>query len=58
MERIGWIQPESSGRVDFESLASLSEQLHQKITSDHECGPKLLPYYDIPLLHLGMEAES
>jgi len=55
MERIGWL-PEGYGNwVDFESLASLSKELHSRITADNQCGAKLLEYYDIPLLHLGLE---
>ncbi len=55
MERIGWITADASNRVDFESLASLSDALYQRIAADTTYGPRLLPYYDIPLLHLGLE---
>ncbi|MDR3577809.1 MAG: hypothetical protein P4L50_28415 [Anaerolineaceae bacterium] len=55
MERIGWITADTSNRVDFESLSSLSEALYRRIAADAEYGPRLLPYYDIPLLHLGLE---
>ena len=54
LERIGWPGADSSERTDFESLSSISAQLHAKISGDREFGPKLLPYYDIPLLHLGL----
>ena len=54
LERIGWRTADSSERVDFESLSSISAQLHAKISGDREFGPKLLPFYDIPLLHLGL----
>jgi hypothetical protein len=54
LERIGWPAADSSERPDFESLSSISAQLHAKISGDREFGPKLLPYYDIPLLHLGL----
>ena len=55
MERIGWITADTSNRVDFESLASLSDALYRRIAADTTYGPRLLPYYDIPLLHLGLE---
>jgi len=55
MERIGWITADASNRVDFESLASLSDALYRRIAADTAYGPQLLPYYDIPLLHLGLE---
>lgn len=55
MERIGWTSPEAGNRVDFESLASLSDALYRRIASDTRYGPRLLPYHDIPLLHLGLE---
>lgn len=55
MERIGWITADASNRVDFESLASLSDALYRRIAADTTYGPRLLPYYDIPLLHLGLE---
>lgn len=55
MERIGWITADESNRVDFESLASLSDTLYQRIAADTTYGPLLLPYYDIPLLHFGLE---
>ena len=55
MERIGWLGADLGNRVDFESLASLSESLHLKLSSDRQFGPRLLEFYDIPLLHLGLE---
>ena len=54
LERIGWRTADVLGRQDFESLSSISAQLHAKINGDREFGPKLLPSYDIPLLHLGL----
>lgn len=54
LERIGWRTADLMGRQDFESLSSISTQLHAKISGDREFGPKLLPFYDIPLLHLGL----
>jgi hypothetical protein len=54
LERIGWRSADVLGRKDFESLSSISAQLHAKINGDREFGPKLLPSYDIPLLHLGL----
>jgi hypothetical protein len=55
MERIGWLGADMGNRADFEALASLSESLYRKIASDPEFGPRLLTFYDIPLLHLGLE---
>jgi len=55
MERIGWLDAEIGNRADFESLATLSESLYQKLAADAEFGPRLITYYDIPLLHLGLE---
>lgn len=55
MERIGWLPNDFSNRVDFKSLARLAEALHSKLSSDREFGPRLLEFYDIPLLHLGLE---
>ncbi len=52
--RIGWLDEDSARAVDFESLAYVSEQLHKKISGDSRFGPKLLPAFDIPLLHLGI----
>ena len=54
MARIGWLDTDSSETPDFESMSSISAQLHAKISASSEVGPKLLPYYDIPLLHLGL----
>jgi hypothetical protein len=54
MARIGWLSTDSSESTDFESLSSISTQLHAKISGNPEFGPKLLPFYDIPLLHLGL----
>lgn len=54
LERIGWPAADSSERPDFESLSSISAQLHARITGDREFGPKLLRDYDIPLLHMGI----
>jgi hypothetical protein len=53
-EHIGWIPPELAGRADFESLAEISLQLFNKIQADHKVGPDLLKFYDIPLLHMGL----
>jgi hypothetical protein len=53
-ERIGWIPSEMAARVDFQSLAETSEFLFMKISSDAKYGPQLLDFYDIPLLHLGL----
>ena len=55
MERIGWLTPDAANRVDFESLSSLSDALYRRIAADRIYGPRLLPYYDIPLMHLGLE---
>jgi hypothetical protein len=55
MERIGWVGAGVSNQVDFQSLSSLSEALYQRIAADTTYGPRLLPYYDIPLLHFGLE---
>jgi hypothetical protein len=55
MERIGWLPQNLANRVDFESLAELSQRLHARIASDREHGPKLLKDYDIPLLHFGLD---
>ena len=52
--QIGWIDRKLAERSDFASLAEISERLYRKIIDDKEFGPKLLPYYDIPLLHLGL----
>jgi hypothetical protein len=54
-ERIGWLKAEEARRVDFESLAAMSEKFHRKIAADRVFGERLLPYYDIPLLHYGLE---
>ena len=54
MARIGWLDTDLSEAPDFESLSSVSAHLHATISRDSEFGPKLLPYYDIPLLHLGL----
>lgn len=54
MERIGWLPADSSDNPNFESLSSISSQLHAKLKGDQEFGAKLLLYYDIPLLHLGL----
>lgn len=55
MERIRWLSANVGNRVDFESLSALSVSLHRKIAADSTFGPLLLPYYDIPLLHLGLK---
>jgi hypothetical protein len=55
MERIGWLGADIGNRVDFEALASLSDSLYNRIASDHEFGSRLQSFYDIPLLHLGLE---
>ncbi len=56
MERIGWMPKGLGNNADFETLAALSESLHKRISSDREYGKQLLEFYDIPLLHLGLEA--
>ena len=53
-ERIGWVAPELAGRADFESLAEISLQLFNKLQTDPAVGPDLLKFYDIPLLHMGL----
>jgi hypothetical protein len=53
-ERIGWIPSDLAARVDFQSLAEISERLYNKVRSDPRYGPGLLADYDIPLLHLGL----
>lgn len=53
--QIGWIDRKLAQRSDFASLAEISERLYRKITEDEGFKMKLLPYYDIPLLHLGLE---
>ena len=53
--QIGWIDRKLAERSDFASLAEISERLYRKVTDDVEFKMKLLPYYDIPLLHLGLE---
>ena len=54
LRKIGWMDDDDKGVPKFEELASLSEWLHNEITKDQEFGPKLLPYFDIPLLHMGI----
>ena len=54
MERIGWLEADAVNRIDFESLASISNSLYRRIAADPKYGPLLLPDYDIPLLHLGL----
>ena len=54
MARIGWLDWESVRDYEFQSLANLSEKLHDKLMSEPEPGKKLLRDYDIPLLHLGL----
>jgi hypothetical protein len=53
-QQIGWIDRRLAQRSDFASLAEISEQIFLKITRDEASEPRLLPYYDIPLLHLGL----
>jgi len=53
--QIGWIDRKLADRSDFASLAEISERIYRKITEDEEFKMKMLPYYDIPLLHLGLE---
>jgi hypothetical protein len=53
-ERIGWLKTGASEQADFRSLARMSEQLYDTIMADARFGAKLLPDYDIPLLHLGL----
>lgn len=52
-ERIRWLPAGASGRSDFQSLARWSEMLHEKVEAD-PMGERLLPCFDIPLLHLGL----
>ncbi len=52
--RIGWLDSVLAARTDFQSLAEVSERLHFKIEADKEFGQRLLEFYDIPLLHLGL----
>ena len=54
LRKIGWIDEDDAAVPKFEEFASLSERLHNKIMGDPEFGPKLLPYFDIPLLHMGI----
>lgn len=54
LRKIGWLDEDDKSVPKFEELASLSEWLHNKIMGDQEFGPKLLPYFDIPLLHMGI----
>ncbi len=54
LRKIGWMDDDDKGVPKFEELASLSEWLHNEITKDQEFGPNLLPYFDIPLLHMGI----
>ena len=44
--KIGWIGDEEEGFSGKDYLDLLQK--------DPECGPKLLPYFDIPLLHMGI----
>ena len=53
-ERIGWLESDLARRNDFESIAEVSARLHSILTSDSQFGSRLLPFYDIPLLHLGL----
>lgn len=57
LRKIGWWDDEDTGVPDFQELHHLSQWLHDKIMRDPtfgaEIGPKLLPYFDIPLLHMG-----
>lgn len=56
--RIRWIDAALAARTDFESLAEVSRQLHERISSDRSIDDaarqQLLDLYDIPLLHLGL----
>jgi hypothetical protein len=52
--RIGWLDPVLAERTDFRSLAEVSELLYRHIEAGGEDGKHLLPFYDIPLLHLGL----
>lgn len=54
LRKIGWMDEDDKAVPKFEEFASLSEWLHKKIMEDQEFGPKLLPYFDIPLLHMGI----
>lgn len=54
--QIGWIDRTLAQRSDFTSLAEISERLHHRTTEDSEFKAKLLPFYDIPLLHLGLNS--
>jgi hypothetical protein len=58
MERIGWLNADASDAMDFHALSAVSMKLHSKIKADRTHGPKLLPFYDIPLLHLGLNFEE
>ncbi|MBI4660372.1 MAG: hypothetical protein HY735_16170 [Verrucomicrobia bacterium] len=51
---IVWIDPQLAARTDFRSLAEISERLYEKLRGDAQFGRHLLPFYDIPLLHMGL----
>jgi hypothetical protein len=51
MERIGWLPLNSPDPSTFEHLTALSQKLHREIVPE----ANLLPFYDIPLLDLGLE---
>jgi len=51
---IGWIDSALAGNTDFQSLAAMSEKLHAKLSGDQQFGLQLLPFFDIPLLHMGL----
>ncbi len=53
-QQIGWIDRKLAQRSDFASLAEISERIYQKISDAEAPEPRLLPFYDIPLLHLGL----
>ena len=52
---IGWLQPPSLAyATDFNSLARVSEQLHQRVIGH----PELAKLFDIPLLHMGLTCDQ
>ncbi len=51
---IGWLQPSLAYATDFNSLARVSEQLHQRVTGH----PELAKLFDIPLLHMGLTSDQ
>ncbi len=51
---IGWLQPSLAYATDFNSLARVSEQLHQRVMGH----PELAKLFDIPLLHMGLTSDQ